>query len=97
MHTPGPWNYDWRTECIASPAGWVASLAGHGERKSDIDFGDQNDDGMLMAAAPGLLLACGAAEEYLVSVLFHHPHLVPKTLLVLLAEAIAKTRGEEAG
>ena len=56
-HTPGPWWYDEHTECNGSPAGWVASLA-YRERKSDIPFGDQRDDGALIASTPDLLATC---------------------------------------
>lgn len=54
-HTPGQWWYDEHTECIGSPAGWIASLAYHGERKSDVEFGKQIEDAHLIAAAPNLL------------------------------------------
>lgn len=62
-HTPKPWWYDSHTECVGTPAGWVASLAGR-ERKSDVPFGDQEADARLIAAAPEMYEACKADTAF---------------------------------
>ena len=59
-HTPGPWWYDKRTESIGCPSGWLGKV--QLTRKADPSFGNPDDDGQLMAAAPELLAALKAIE-----------------------------------
>lgn len=55
--TQGRWWWDDHTECVASPAGWIASLEYH-EQKSDVPLADSRDDGTFIANARDDLPAC---------------------------------------
>lgn len=56
-HTKGPWFYSRQRSSIGCAAGWIVGPHWH-DHKSDGEFGDQDSDGMLIAAAPDLLEAC---------------------------------------
>lgn len=94
-HTPGPWFYDKRTGSIGCAAGWVVGPNWH-DKKGDGEFGDQDADGHLIAAAPDLLAACRAL---LASLEGAHKFLdlpVPQSAEVAL-RAIAKAKGKDDG
>ena len=55
-HTPGPWFYDKRTESIGCSCGWIGRV--QHEHEGDGEFGNPDDDGHLLAAAPELLDLC---------------------------------------
>jgi len=90
-HTPGPWWYNEHTECIGSPAGWVATL-GVRERKSDVPFGKKIDDAHLIAAAPDLLVACKMAFAELGDMRYEGSD--DYDVMGVLKAAIAKAEGE---
>ena len=52
-HTPGPWWYDKRTESIGCASGWLGRV--QHTQEADPPFGNPDDDGQLMAAAPEML------------------------------------------
>lgn len=93
-HTPGPWFYDVRTESIGCEAGWIVGPYWH-DQKSDGEFGDQDADGRLIAAAPDLLKACEAALPLLIDATELVPAGAPfdnGPAIKMLQAAIAKAR-----
>lgn len=60
-HTKTPWTFNKRTNCIVTPAGYLATMSDR-ERESDVPFGNKRHDIALIVHAPELL---ELAKEYL--------------------------------
>ena len=97
--TPGPWQTD------RNHRGVLMGVYGPG-RRHDLDFvctinhehqGDHEANARLIAAAPDLLAACGAAMKVLPSLGVNNwppGHALKKDAICNLQSAIAKAKGE---